>query len=196
VDKPRDSYPLSWPTGRSRTPAHKRTDSRFKTRLGYTRDDLMDELGRMDATGIVLSSNLRCRNDGLPFSNQPAASDPGIAVYFRSMGKDYVFACDKYKLAEDNMRAIFLTIQAIRGIKRWGSSEMMEAAFRGFTALPAAGVDWRIVLGLENKRVTFDQVREAYRTKAIKAHPDHGGNQHEMMRLNEALSTAKKELAG
>jgi len=191
---PRESYPLTWPDGRQRIPPSKRKDGKFKLLLGAALDDLVVELTRLRATNMVISSNLKNRLDGIPYSNQAQPDDPGVAVYFTSEGIDYAFCCDTWRRVEDNVRAIGLTIAAIRGIKRWGSGEMMQAAFRGFAALPAPGSDWRTTLGFGQGQVTRDQVRDAYRAKAMKAHPDHGGNQHEMMRLNEALGAAKQEI--
>ena len=46
------------------------------------------------------------------------------------------------------MQAIAKTIEALRGINRWGTGDMMEAAFKGFSALPAPDTNkpWREVL--------------------------------------------------
>jgi hypothetical protein len=52
---------------------------------------------------------------------------------------DYVIACDQFKEVRLNMAAIYLTIKAIRQIERCGTSTLLERAFKGFAALPAAG---------------------------------------------------------
>lgn len=50
----------------------------------------------------------------------------------------YVIACDQFKEVRLNMAAIVMTIKAIRQIERCGTSSLLERAFRGFSALPAA----------------------------------------------------------
>jgi hypothetical protein len=150
----------------------------------------------MGASYITISSNLALRRDGLPYANQPNPKDPGIAVYFHVRTTKYAMACDRWTLIEDNLHAIGLSIAAIRGLERWGSGDMVRQAFSGFAykALPAAGEDWKSVLGQHVK--TIEQAKRAHRSLATKAHPDHGGSVHEMQRLNEALEAAKREIGG
>jgi len=136
----------------------------------------------------VLSSNLALRNDGLPYANQRQPSDPGAAVYFQRRGKSLVFACDRWDKVEHNLRAIAKTIEALRGIERWGSSDLMERAFNGFEALPAPEQWWQ-VLGV-GQGAGRDEISRAYRDKARAAHPDQGGSHAAMARLNAARDQA------
>lgn len=188
------AYPLRWPAGKARTAAGARKVAKFKLRLHAARDDLLGELRRLGARYVVISSNLRTRRDGLPRASRRQPEDPAVAVYFNLEADQFVFSCDVWTLVEDNIRAIGLTIAALRGIRRWGSSDMLKQAFSGFQQLPAAGVDWRSVLELHHPNVSLDETKEAYRRLARRAHPDHDGNPHEMMRLNEAMDAAKTEL--
>lgn len=55
-----------------------------------------------------------------------------------SQNFDYVIACDQFREVRLNMAAIVMTIKAIRQIERCGTSSLLERAFRGFAALPAA----------------------------------------------------------
>lgn len=120
-----------------------------------------------------------------------------VAVYFNSGGKSYCFACDKFKTKTSNLRAIGLTIESLRAIKRHGSSEMMEQAFRGFEALPAPKKSgWRSVFDYESgyNPSPFD-LKTRFRNLAKRLHPDHGGSEGEWNALNEAYQQAKIELA-
>jgi DnaJ-domain-containing protein 1 len=105
------------------------------------------------------------------------------------------FACDRWLKIEHNMQAIAKTIEALRGIARWGTGDMLEAAFTGFAALAAPGSKrhWREVLGVA-PGADMALVRAAYRTLASRHHPDKGGSHETMAELNAALAAAEKEL--
>lgn len=187
-----ESYPLYWPEGWKRTKF--REHSRFKTGFGAARKLLFEELGRLGATGVILSTSIPLRNDGLPRANmRPDGGDPGVAVYFKRAKKSMVFACDKYVDTCDNIYAIAKTIDAMRGIERWGASDMMERAFTGFTALPEkASTPWRVVLEFaDHQTVGITEVEARFRALAKKHHPDTGGDRN----MFEALVAAREQAA-
>ena len=97
------------------------------------------------------------------------------------------------------MQAICKTIDALRGIARWGSGDMLEAAFTGFAALPAPAQGWRDVLdvpvGSGNNADQLARARMHYRACASANHPDRGGNSDTMAALNAAWEAAQRELA-
>lgn len=181
------AYPLTWPPGvpRSRQPAR----SAFgEVTIHRATQELLWEVERMRGSLPVVSTNLELRNDGLPYSKQRPITDNGVAVYFTRRGRQLVFACDRWDRIEHNMRAITKTIDALRGIERWGSSDLMERAFTGFEALPAPEQWWQ-VLGVP-QGASRDEIRQAYRDKAFRAHPDQGGSDAVMARLNAARDQA------
>lgn len=178
-----EAYPLAWPAGVPRTTSRRQSAFGAKT-IGAATAFLMGEIRRMGGTLPVLSTNLALRNDGLPYANQRQPEDTGVAVYFMRRGRQMVFACDQWTKVEHNIHAIGKTIEALRGIERWGSSDLMERAFTGFEALPAPEQWWQ-VLGL-SERAGRDEIGAAYRTKARSAHPDQGGSDAAMARLNAA----------
>lgn len=121
------AYPLSWPIGWPRNKSTVR--SRFgtwrnKPSVARSRDVVIAELKRAGVADwkVVISTNLPLRRDGLPYSNQKEPDDTGAAVYWKDRkGKQLVLACDKYDTVGDNLYAIGKTIEATRGIERWGS---------------------------------------------------------------------------
>ena len=129
--------------------------------------------------------------DGLPYANQPEPSDQGAAIYFERKGKQMAFSCDRWDRVRDNIQAIRHTIAALRGLERWGTGDMVEAAFTGFTALPPP--NWRGDLGLDVD-ATLDDAERSYRNRARSAHPDTGGTHDDMARLNRAIETARATL--
>lgn len=181
-----DAFPLQWPPGWKRTTRRER--GAFKVTFAKARDELMAEISRMGGRLPVLSSNLALRRDGLPYAQQSRIDDPGIAVYFEYRGKPMCFACDRYTTIEANTRAIQLTIAAIRGMERWGASDMMERAFTGFVALEAPRDDWRSVLDPNDPEGSYRRLRK-------EAHPDHGGSPEAFQRVQRAWEQYRAEAA-
>jgi hypothetical protein len=212
------AHPLCWPDGWSRTPAHARqSDSVFSTRRtdGYgwnsltfdrARRSLAEELERLKAVGVVLSSNVPLRIDGNPRSGDGdrRLDDPGIAVYFSYKGKPMVMAADRYVSAAGNMRSLALAIEAMRALERHGGGVMMERAFAGFTALPAPEGSrprrpWWEVLRFpvdpaERELLSPAEVKARYNTLALRLHPDQGGDADAMAELNQARDDAVADL--
>jgi hypothetical protein len=147
--------------------------------------EVQAEVYRLGGVGLIISSNLPLRRDGVPYANASQPTDRGVAVYFTYKKRPMCFACDRWRKIEDNMWAITKTIDALRGIERWGSGQMVEQAFTGFVALPAPEQPWQ-VLGLDTSNPTREQIEEAHRRLAMKHHPDRGGDTNEMARINAA----------
>lgn len=196
-----DAYPLCWPIGRKRTPNWNRESARFKTTFAVARDNIIREVGLLTGNRwrdpkVIISTNIPLRNDGLPFANYRKPDDSGVAVYFDYKGQQRCFACDRWKNIEDNMQAICKTIEALRGVARWGTGDMMDAAFTGFTALPspAAKRHWRDVLGLPTI-ADLKSAQARYRQLAFEHHPDRGGSAERMAEINRAWEEAQQELA-
>ena len=187
------AYPLQWPPGipRARQPSR----SAFgEVTIHRATQELLWEIQRMHGRLPVISTNLELRNDGLPYSKQRPITDCGVAVYFTRRARQLVFACDRWDRIEHNLRAITKTIDALRGIERWGSTDLMERAFTGFEALPAPEQWWQ-VLGV-SQGVTAAEINAAYRRLAAAAHPDRaGGSNGAMARLNTARDRGLAERA-
>lgn len=199
MNEGREAFPLDWPAGWPRAPY--RQASRFgangeKPSIGKGTKEIMIELERMSATEVVISSNLELRNDGLPRARQAALGyDPGVAVYFKRKGQAQVIACDLYDRPGCNLHACALTLDAIRGIKRWGSSQLMERAFTGFKALAQfAEGNWRSLMQLP-ARCEWDTVEHQYKHLAKQWHPDNQetGSDEKFKKLQLAFAAAKVE---
>jgi DnaJ-domain-containing protein 1 len=82
----------------------------------------------------------------------------------------------------------------MRGIERWGTSDMLDRAFQGFAALPAptAVEAWWDVLQVRRDDHT-DAVEQSYRRLSKQAHPDLGGSHEAMSRLNQARESFRAE---
>lgn len=193
-----NAYPLTWPPHRPRTEPHRRTWSNFKTSFGRARDACLGQIRMLGGSEPIISSNLALRLDGLPRGDQAQPRDSGVAVYFTYKKKSMCFACDRWAKVDDNMHAIALTIEALRGVSRWGTGDMMEAAFTGFTALPApitGQKPWREVLGVAFDERDRGRIHECYRIRRGEAHPDrHGGDHDAFLAVQAAYEQAAREL--
>ena len=192
-----EAYPLYWPEGRPRTPAHRRRPHpAFKGTFAKYRDRLMWQVGMLGGRHPILSTNLSLRNDGLPYANLREPDDPGVALYFDYKTKPMCFAADHFKYIRENIHAIELTIAAIRSIERYGASDMMERAFKGFVAIPEkAGEYWREVLDIPAEaKVDAAHIEKAFRSFAHIYHPDKGGTIDEWHRLIQARENALRDI--
>jgi hypothetical protein len=180
------SYPLQWPKGWPRTESGKRkSGTRFKNvTLAGALSGLQEEIRRLGGKSLVLSSNYTLG------STNP--KEPGVVAYFDYGGKPVAMPCDYWNRLEANVRAIALTIEAMRGMERWGAKHMITAMFAGFTALPArSGPSCWEVLGLKSDPLpTEKEVMAAYRNKAQTVHPDKGGSTDEFNDLSNAKDIA------
>lgn len=183
-----NAFPLEWPRGWPRTA--RPTGSRFELPTQRAFNNLRDELRRMGAEYTVISTNVPLKADGQPRMDREPV-DAGVAVYFRRDGRDMVFACDKYDVVRDNFTAIAKTLEALRGIERWGAGELMDRAFSGFAQLPekaSEGEDCWQVLGLtpmSEERL----VRLSHRDLVRKLHAD-GADSESFARVNVARDNA------
>lgn len=187
-------YPLKYPPGWQRTQNPKRSKFTAKSPLDEMKF-VVNELKLMRATNIIISSDMQIRADGMPYARQ-SVGDTGVAVYFTLNGNEQCIPCDKWISLGENIRAIGKTIEALRGIERWGAKEMMEAAFTGFKALPQSIVtapphrDWWVVLGVDQYANVLD-VKAAYRDALKLHHPDAGGSEIEFKEVQQAYEEWK-----
>lgn len=191
-------YPLAWPTGWKRTPGYSRQRARFQAAgaaltVHKATQRLSAELRRLGAADEILSSNVRLRLDGMPYSGEPEPDDVGVAVYFTLKRQARCLACDQWTRVADNIAAIAQHIDALRRIDRYGVGTL-DQAFAGYAPrLQSAAFEWWIVLGL-SRSATRAQVDDAFTRLARAAHPDAGGTHAEMARLTEARTAAYVEV--
>jgi hypothetical protein len=155
----RNPFPLQWPDGWPRTPSDARERSKFHsidnklvtygTSSHYQKqkgalslldecNELLWQLDKLGGYNMTITSNLPTRRDGKPYATRNV-DDPGIAVWWMQDGREQVMACDRWETPVENVRALVKTIDALRGIERWGSTAIVKKAFAGFAALPPAG---------------------------------------------------------
>jgi len=195
MSTPIEAYPLCWPASRART--KRRDDSRLRASFAAARNAIVREVRLLGGMSLIVSTNIELRRDGLPYAATREPEDGGVAVYFAYKQRQMCFACDRWRKVAANMQAIAKTIEALRGVARWGTGDMMEAAFTGFAALPAPGQEtrpWADVLGVSHS-ATRDEIESAYRRMRSKHHPDKGGKAEQFNAVQKAYELAMETTA-
>jgi hypothetical protein len=198
------AFPLTWPVGWKRCTSRTRAkfgragagrrppeqgggyDGKKSLTIEQATRRVLDELKRFGIPdwNIIVSTNLELRNDGLPRSNQRAPIDPGAAVYWKRGKEERCMAIDRYDRVADNLAAIAATLNAMRAIERHGGAAILDRAFTGFAALAAPEQPFE-VLGV-GAHASKEEVERAFRLLASKHHPDRGGDEETMARINRA----------
>jgi hypothetical protein len=192
-----------WP-GQS-TKARKR--SQFSATYGDTMNLVAAELGHLKAKAVVLLMALKAediRNDGRPRANA-RPSHPGVILAFDTPRGQMRFPCDRFDLWEDNLRAIALSLEALRKVDRYGVTKRAEQ-YTAWQALPPPNGDhWnreqaaefigKLLDGYDghsaDKLTEWALVGNEYtanmvRLAEFKTHPDRGGNADDFKKVQRA----------
>lgn len=193
------AFPLAWPEGWPRTKA--RRSSTYKVTTDAAINDLLAGLRLMQGREIIISSNVPLRRDGTMYRGDHSdqrLSDPGVAVYWTGRGRKgeavpRVIPCDVWLTVRENVRALGLAVDYLRGLQRTGAGEILERAFVGFARLPETTggepFDCWSVLGVEpgaSRQRLSERLRELSRTE----HPDHGGSSERFSAITRAYHEA------
>lgn len=167
-----EAYPLNWPYDYPRS--KNRLRGRFRTTFARARDGVVAEIKRLGGKNAIISTNIPLKLDGMPYATFRPLEDTGVAVYFTFKNNSTVLCCDKWLHVEDNLYAVQLTIEAMRGMDRWGCSEMLNRIFTGFKALADPNQQhrhWTEIFGA-TLLDSYEKVKSIYREKCMECHPD------------------------
>lgn len=133
---------LRWPDDWKRHKGGRDTTSRFQPRHGSLTilgalTSLYEELERLRARDVTVTTNLKLKVDGRPIAKQPKLDDPGVSIFFSRAGVPHVMAQDRFDRVEGNLRSLALAVKAMRDLERHGGGVIAEKAFEGFTGVPA-----------------------------------------------------------
>ena len=194
--KPVEKWPIE------PTPQDARRKSQFSAKWQQTLDLLEHELDCVDADDITIEGFFvwrDIRNDGWPkVTARP--TQPGVILSFTTLAGPMMMPCDTFLYWEDNLRAIALTLEALRKIDRYGAARKGQQ-YTGWLGLPAASVadeakelakilckaaalPETAISRVVTEQTYFDQVwREAVR----RSHMDTGGAQANTATFQEVL---------
>lgn len=208
--------PLSKPVARPKS-GTKRCP--FDASWANTLDVLERELGHLRARDIIIEADFephQIRNDGWPRSSQSPRTH-GVRLSFESAHGPLSYECATYAHYENNIRAIALTLERLRAVERYGAVKGGEQ-YRGWSQLPPgrgpimAG-EWATAEDAARFLLEVGQLKAAhkaadlltdpaalqhvYRAAARATHPDAGGSDEAMARVNRAkvfIEAGRKEV--
>lgn len=154
---------------------------RFRASWADTLRRLASETEALGAPLVVLQVDAQpgqIRNDGMLYT-RARVGFPGVLVSFGSRHGSLSYASDRYDDWQDNVRAIALSLEALRAVDRYGVVRSGEQ-YRGWAAI-------------EPPRASAEQAAKDLLagygglTAALKAtHPDHGGSADDFRKVMEA----------
>lgn len=201
----------TWPADAVATPHHERRRSQFSAKYSATLELLERELNFLDAENVIVEADCdasQIRLDGC-FRAGAKLRGPGIILSFDCKHGPVRYPCDKFLNWDCNLRAIALSLEALRSVDRYGVTRRGEqyqgwakiedkTRTGGFTKSDAAA--WLVQqmhdccgLSYGMKQVTdYPEVRETIRKELVKIlHPDRRGSDTEFKQLMSALEAFK-----
>lgn len=139
---------------------------------------LARELRELRAKRVVLELDLSERDirlDGWPRADARPAS-PAVVLSFESKHGPLRYATAEYSDWQDNLRAIALSMEALRSVDRYGVSKRGEQ-YRGWRAIEAKSAEPADFISTREQAKAFlDEHGGSFKAAAAKFHPDKGGD--------------------
>lgn len=172
-----------WPGERTRFAI----SSSFRAEHSDTLRLLDRELGYLRARNVVIQADCdrsQIRMDGMLYAGAKLRS-AGIILSFDSKHGPLSYPCDKYSNWQANLRAIALSLEALRAVDRYGVTRRAEQ-YKGWAKLPPPEA---ALFGSDGEAASFlasivpaivpsdllrdvEIYRSAYRSAAAATHPD------------------------
>ena len=177
-----------------------RKSTPFGATFTQTLDLLESELTHLRAKDIVIQAQTemsQIRNDGWMKSNA-RVDGPAVILTFESRGSVYSYPCDTYNHWHANLRAIALSLEALRKVDRYGVTSNSEQ-YQGFKRLAAAdpaaerNAALEVLAKLSGMFLSGapepETIDSAYKAAARRCHPDvPGSSPEEWAKLRAAMS--------
>lgn len=199
-----------------------RRNSPFRVTPGRTQDDLRCELAALNVARAVIQADLDesdIRIDGMPRANARFRSGRVVLSFEHPKAGPMSMPCGAFADLWDNLRAITKTLEALRAVDRYGVTQRSEQ-YAGWKQLPPQGganVEYEFVtvedaarfliktaapglqFGPETVRsaiLTPGKLTEYFRAAAQRAHPDVGGSEDLMRKVNAARDMIERARKG
>lgn len=118
-------------------------------------------------------------------------TDRTVRLIYTKDGHSVELVMGAQSRAVDNLRVLYLAIEAMRLNERRGIGDVVQSAYLQIQA-PTGQRDPYEVLGIRSD-APLDVAEAAYRARVRTAHPDAGGSAEQVKELNEAIRRIRKE---
>jgi hypothetical protein len=119
-----------------------------------------------------------------------SAADRTVHLTYSRLGHTVNLVMGNQQRAVDNLRVLYLAIEAMRLNERRGIGDIVASASAQLAA-PRDQDSPYTILGIPDG-ATLSVAEAAYRAKARQGHPDAGGSAEQMKRLNSAITELRK----
>ena|SRR5215471_12381699 len=118
--------------------------------------------------------------------------DRTVKLTYTKNGKTVTLVMGKQNRAVDNLRVLYLAIEAMRLNERRGISDVIESAYLQLAAPPQA-IDPYELLEIR-PGASLEVAEAAYKAKVRSLHPDTGGSHEQMKLLNQAIEEIRRKV--
>lgn len=193
-----------WPGDRTTS----RKVSPFRASYNDTLKLLQLELNHLRAANVVIQADCdssQIRNDGMLRSGAKLRG-PGVILSFDSKHGPLSYPCDKFANWDCNLRAIALSLEALRKVDRYGVTKRAEQ-YKGWGRLPPNPSSDSVsvitatftLLGaakLTSNKIEKSEYDAVYRAAVLNTHPDHGGDAEAFKQVQEAKEVLDRHFVG
>lgn len=113
-----------------------------------------------------------------------------VTIWYQKDGKKIQLSMGKQPRAVDNLRVLFLVINALRLNEVRQMSDVFESAYLQLAA-PEQFNPYEILGVYENQPI--EVIEAAFKAQVQKNHPDKGGDPEVMKKLNKAIEIIRKQ---
>lgn len=152
--------------------------------------ETMEELGNQMRLWGVSDWTINNPQGALLRSADQTVQQRTVKLTYTKTGRSVTLMMAKQRRAVDNLRVLYLAVEAMRLNERRGISDVIESAYLQLAA-PAAELDPYELLEIRSG-ASIEVAEAAYKAKVREAHPDRGGSPQRMTQLNEAIDQIRK----
>jgi hypothetical protein len=116
--------------------------------------------------------------------------DRTVKLTYYKNGKPVMLVMGKQNRAVDNLRVLYLAVEAMRLNERRGISDVLESAYLQLAA-PTQAIDPYEMLEIRPD-ASLEVAEAVYKAKVRNLHPDRGGSTEHMKALNRAIEEIRK----
>jgi len=114
-----------------------------------------------------------------------------VKLTYHKNGKPVTLVMGKQNRAVDNLRVLYLSVEAMRLNEKRGISDVIESAYLQL-ASPTQAIDPYELLELRPD-ASLEVAEAVYKAKVRNIHPDRGGSTEQMKSLNRAIEEIRKK---